>query len=95
MKKIHEIWPGYNRFFCGCCITGPGRDIAGYIYIHVCTLIIVVPFCYFIISETWAITPALPIILLLCLISMYFFLYLTACSDPGIIPRRPFLEINP
>jgi hypothetical protein len=94
MKKIHEIWPGHNRFFCSCCIAGPGRDLAGLIYIHVYSLVIIIPFCVFIVGETWNVTPALPIILLLSICSMYLFLYLTACSDPGIIPRRPFLETD-
>jgi hypothetical protein len=38
------------------------------------------------------VTPALPIIFYLSVILTTIFYNLTACTDPGIIPRRPILE---
>ena len=61
------------------------------IYIHVCALIFLIPYCVFILTETWKVTPALPIIYLFIMVCMFIFLYLAGCSDPGIIPRKPFL----
>ena len=95
MPRVHEIWPGRSRIFCGCCITGPSKEIAGMIYIHVCALMALVPYCVFILSDTWGVTPALPIIFLFIVFCMFLFLYLAACSDPGIIPRKPFLMRDP
>lgn len=95
MPKLSELWPGDNRFFCKCCVTGPSRDLPGIIYIYVCTLIALIPFCIFVVGDNWNVTPALPLILFISLACMYFFLYLTSCTDPGIIPRRPFLELTP
>lgn len=91
MPKIHEIYPSKNRYFCGCCIAGPGKDLAGMLCIHFCTLLVMVPFCIFVAGENLQSAPALPIVLFITLIFMYIFLYLTACTDPGIIPRRAFL----
>lgn len=65
------------------------------IYIHVCALILLIPYCVFILTDTWEVTPALPIIFLFIMFCMFLFLYLAACSDPGIIPRKPFLERDP
>lgn len=91
MPKLHDVWPGNNRFFCGCCVSGPSREIGGIIYIQFCILAIVIPFCIFVVADNWKVTPALPLVFFLCLISTQIFLFLTACTDPGIIPRRPFL----
>lgn len=91
MLRLHQIWPGKNRFYCRCCITGPLSDCAGSACIYICTIIIVVPFLYFMLIINWNITPALPIIFLLSIAFTYLFMYLTACTDPGIIPRKPIL----
>jgi palmitoyltransferase ZDHHC9/14/18 len=91
MARLCEVWPGNNRFFCRCCVSGPNNQVGGVIYIYVCLLGILVPFGIFVVGPNWNVTPALPLVLLLCLLAMQLFLFLTACSDPGIIPRRPFL----
>jgi hypothetical protein len=95
MPKIFEINPSLNRFYCGCCVTGPAKDIPGMLYIYCCSLGIVVPFCVFVVGENWQVNPALPLLFLICVALMYFFMYLTTCSNPGIIPKRPFLELHP
>jgi palmitoyltransferase ZDHHC9/14/18 len=64
------------------------------LYIYCCSLGITVPFCVFVVGVNWEVNPALPLIFLLCVALMYFFLYLTACSNPGIIPKKPFLELR-
>ena len=92
MPYLHEAWPGNNNFCCGCCFSGPASQYGGIVYIYVCSLGILIPFCIFILSTTWNVTPALPILLFICLILMTFFLFMTACTDPGVIPKRPFLE---
>jgi hypothetical protein len=48
MPKIHEIYPSKNRYFCGCCIAGPVKDLSGMLCIHFCTLLVMVPFCIFV-----------------------------------------------
>ena len=91
MPKIYEIFPSTNRFYLNCCVAGPSKDIPGMIYIYCCSLGIVIPFCVFVVGENWGVNPALPIIFLFCIFLMYFFMYLTSCTNPGIIPRRAFL----
>lgn len=95
MPKLHEVWPGNNQFRCSCCISGPAREIGGILYIYFCLIAISVPFSIFIVAPTWRVTPALPILYFLCAIAMQIFLFLTSCTDPGIIPRRPFLQTQP
>jgi CHASE2 domain-containing sensor protein len=59
---------------------------------YVCSLIVVVLFCIFVIKQVWInVTPALPILFFLSVITTTVFLNLTSCTDPGIIPRRPLL----
>jgi palmitoyltransferase ZDHHC9/14/18 len=60
---------------------------------YVCALIVIVLFCVFVLSRVWnEVTPALPLIFFLCVAITTVFYNLTACTDPGIIPRRPVLE---
>jgi len=94
MVKLYEVWPGNNRFLCGCCVSGPGREIGGIIYIQICVLAIVIPFSIFLVNSNAQITVALPIVFFVLLALMEVFLIITSCSDPGIIPRRPFLALN-
>lgn len=94
MVKLHEIWPGNNRFLCGCCLSGPSREIGGIIYIQICVLAIVIPFSIFVVGSNAEVTPALPIMFLVMVTLMELFLFVTSCTDPGIIPRRPFLILD-
>jgi hypothetical protein len=92
MAKLFEVWPGKNRFFCGCCITGSLKDCGANTCWYICALIVVILYCIFILTNVWNnVTPALPIIFFLSVITTTIFLNLTSCTDPGIIPRRPIL----
>ena len=59
--------------------------------IYGCTVAILVPFCILIVPTTWDISPALPLVLFCSIVATTVFIFLTACTDPGIIPRRPYL----
>lgn len=65
------------------------------VYINLCALGITIPFCVFVVGTNWEVNPALPILFIVGVLLMYYFLAMTACSDPGIIPKRPILERNP
>ncbi len=94
MPALHKAWPGNNRFFCGCCITGPARDVAGLIFIYFCLITMVTSFTIFMLRTNWNISPVLPILYYISCFTFNLFILLTACTDPGIIPRRPFLFKN-
>lgn len=94
MPKLYETWPGNNQFFCDCCITGPSNQYFGIICIYGCAIGIIIPFGIFIIPTTWDVSPALPLLLFASMIGTTVFIFLTSCTDPGIIPRRPYLESN-
>lgn len=93
MPFLYEIWPGRNRFCCGACITGPKADCGASLCWYICSGMGIILFSIFIVGKVWtSVTPVLPILLLLCLTVTTIFYNLTACTDPGIIPRRPVLE---
>lgn len=91
MPKIFEIWPGNNRFYCNWCITGPSRDLPGMIVLNLTSFTIIIVYSVFMVSDNSQITPALPIIFYTSFVLMQIFLFMAACSDPGIIPRKPFV----
>jgi palmitoyltransferase ZDHHC9/14/18 len=92
MPKLYNIWPGRNRFLpCGC-IFGPIADSCANLYAYACFITALIPYCIFILPTVWNINPAIPILLLLAVSCTILFLNLTQCTDPGIIPRRPYLE---
>lgn len=92
MTKLYEVWPGRNRFLGFGCITGPTRDFFANLVFYICALAAVIPYSIFMLSKIWETSPIIPIIFLLSIIITTVFLNLTSCTDPGIIPRRPFLE---
>ena len=92
MPKIHKVWPGNNRFYFNCCITGPGRDTPKMVFIYICQIAMITTFSIFFLKPNWAINPILPILFYISITLFNIFLLMTACSDPGIIPRRPFLQ---
>lgn len=94
MKKVYEVWPGRNRFCCsGKCITGPASDWLANSCYYICLLGVMIPYYIFLAGPLWReITPALPICTTVCVVLSFVFLMVTAFSDPGIIPRRVFLE---
>ena len=93
MPKLYETWPGKNRFCCGC-ITGPLGDLCANMTFYVCAVIIVIPYSIFMVEKIWEVSPAIPILFFLAIATTTLFLNLTSCTDPGIIPRRPFLEFE-
>jgi hypothetical protein len=94
MPALHKAWPGNNRFFCGCCITGPGKDAPGLIFIYLCLFTMIIAFTVFMFRANWDLSPVLPILYYVSCFTFNIFILLTACTDPGIIPRRPFLFKN-
>lgn len=92
MTKLKDSWPGSNRFLCGCTIAGPISDCAANSCWYICALAALVLISIFVTPNVWNISPALPILFYLTIIFTTIFLNLTACTDPGIIPRRPYLE---
>lgn len=91
MKKIKDLWPGRNRFMCGCTVAGPISDCAANSCWYITALAALVLVSIFVTPNAWKVTPALPILFYLTIIFTTLFLNLTGCTDPGIIPRRPFL----
>jgi hypothetical protein len=91
MPFLYETWPGDNRFCCGCLIAGPLRDCAANSCWYVCALISLIPVSIFITPSVWNVSPALSILFYLSIAFTTFFLNLTSCTDPGIVPRKPYL----
>ena len=91
MPKLHEAWPGKNRFYCGG-ITGPIGDLCANLYFYICVIGAIIPYSIFMFEPIWNISPAIPILFFLSVAVTTLFLNLTACTDPGIIPRKPFLN---
>ena len=92
MARLYEAWPGTNRFLpCGC-IMGPLKDLCANIYFYACAFIVLIPYCIFMFKPIWDISPAIPLLFFSAIAATTLFLNLTQCTDPGIIPRRPFLQ---
>lgn len=91
MPLISSSWPGTNRFCLGCLIAGPLADFAANSCWYGCAIITIIPISIFITPEVWKITPVLPILFYLIILLTTIFLNLTGCTDPGIIPRRPYI----
>ncbi len=92
MPILKDSWPGSNRFLCGCTVAGPISDCAQNSCWYVCALIALVVISIFVTANAWAVTPALPILFYMTIALTTLFLNLTGCTDPGIIPRRPYIE---
>ena len=90
MPKIHETWPTDNRFICGGT-AGPLSDSFGSLCIYICIFGAVIPFSIIMFQPVWDASPALPILFYISAALSIVLLNLTACTDPGIIPRRPYL----
>lgn len=95
---VYEVWPhlgGKSRFLCrGRCMTGPRIDF----WYNVCAWsCILLPTCvYFVVCADWLwayVSPLMPIFTGILFVAAVFFLLLTSCTDPGIIPRRALQEV--
>jgi len=93
LPRVFEVWQqvgGRSQFFCrGRCVTGPRIDF-GY---HTCLWgsILLPTLVYFVFCSGWLaehVSPALPILTAVVFALTIVLLLLTACTDPGIIPRR-------
>lgn len=65
------------------------------VVIHASVLVTLVTYIVFMHGNNWAVSPALPILLYLSLVLLLLFLYLTSCTDPGILPRKPIALREP
>lgn len=93
LPRVFEIWPevgGRSQLFCrGCCVTGPRIDL-GY---HACLWcsILLPTLAYYVFCARWLaenVSLALPILTGGVFVLTIVLLLLTACTDPGILPRR-------
>jgi len=93
LPRVYEIWESLgakNRFYCcGFCMTGPDIDRP---YNCCAWSFILIPsiFYYAVCSEyLWEkVSVWLVIMTSLVLLATVFFLLLTSCTDPGILPRQ-------
>lgn len=91
MPKLYEAWPGRNRFLPLGCVCGPASDWGANFYVYFCFIGVLIPYIIFILPTMWQLSPAIPILFIVSVIFTLIFLNLTQCSDPGIIPRKPYL----
>lgn len=98
--RVYEVWSelGYqNRAVCrGRCVTGPHIDF----WYSCCawSFIVVPSLLYFVLCAKWLwvnVSPWLPILTGLIFASTISLLLLTACSDPGVIPRHSLQRAVP
>ncbi|CAF0773037.1 unnamed protein product [Adineta steineri] len=87
MVKQWEILESKNRFYCdGRCLTG--RDIG--VFIFALILITITSGLFFGFDcpyLTYRLSPAVPVFAAILFLSVICFIFRTACSDPGILPR--------
>ncbi|CAK9089773.1 unnamed protein product, partial [Durusdinium trenchii] len=89
--RVYEVWRnfgGRNRFFCGGrCIAGPSIDL----HFQLCAWgSMLVPSLFYLIfcaRYLWHVSPWMPVLTCIMLASTVVLWLLTACTDPGIIPR--------
>ncbi len=53
MPKLYNAWPGRNRFLPFGCIFGPASDSCANVYIYACFLIVLIPYCIWILPTMW------------------------------------------
>ena len=93
MPYLYHVWPGRNQFLCKTFMVGPAADCGPNLCWYICAALVVILYSLFVLPTIWEkVTPALAIIFYLSVIFTTIFYNLTACTDPGIIPRRPILE---
>eukprot|EP00930_Biecheleria_cincta_P025910 TRINITY_DN18368_c0_g1_i1.p1 TRINITY_DN18368_c0_g1~~TRINITY_DN18368_c0_g1_i1.p1 ORF type:complete len:377 (+),score=33.50 TRINITY_DN18368_c0_g1_i1:23-1132(+) len=93
LPRVYEVFEelgAKNRFYCcGFCMTGPDIDRP----YHCCawSFILVPSIFYFLVCSKYLwekVSIWLPILTSLVLLSTVFFLLMTSCTDPGILPRK-------
>jgi hypothetical protein len=94
-KRLYELWPGKNRFYCGGrCMTGPASDrmsigIAWALHGGVGCVYFALAAEYLAESVTMLFPLCTGVLFLLTIV----FYALTAYADPGIIPRKEVFEL--
>jgi len=98
--RVHEVWSrfgGRNRFRCGGrCVTGPANvdfryNVFAWAAITAPTLLELA------VCGQWLlhVSPLLPVITIALLVCTWVMMLLTACTDPGIIPRPELQAMVP
>merc|ERR1719420_1719179 len=97
LKRLHEVWPSRNRFFCaGALMTGGETEFGVTRNCSVpnlcawsCILIPCSLYFLWVFPHLWSEQCyAMPLATLIVFLVTVGFLLATCCSDPGIIPRR-------
>lgn len=92
MPRIADIWPAKNCLSLGCCVSGPDDQWYGSLCFYVSAALCIAVVSAIATPLIWVeVSPVLPIAFYICIIATGVFLNLTSCTDPGIIPRRPFI----
>ena len=94
MPKIYEAWPGNNLFMMRG-ITGNCSTLAATLCVYITAIGIFIAYMAVMAVKVFSLSPVLPILFVCSFIAMIILLNLTSFTDPGFIPRRPFLEENP
>ena len=92
---IYRKWPGNNRFWCGGKgISGPWEDISAQLcllgFIGFGSTIYYTVIIKHYLNSTYIM---LPISFTVSLVSSLVFYFLAHCTDPGIIPRKEYLQV--
>jgi hypothetical protein len=90
-KKIYELWPSKNQFFFSKFMTGPKSDIPSNYIPIVSVLALAVYYCFRIVPVIWGSLSVLVVSSITSFLINLILIIVTTFTDPGIIPRRPFL----
>ena len=92
-QKLYNIWKGQNRFYCwGRLIHGP--QLNGFVVISIIKMVVSGIFFGLVTPYLWKHEIYyLPIVVIVLLIITVLFMFLAACIDPGIIPRKEIIDI--
>lgn len=91
MPKLYESWPGNNRFLPCRWIFGPSSDSCYNLFVYGTFFSGIILYSIFLTSYIWQINPAISILFYIAVGLTFMFLLMTQFTDPGIIPRRPYL----
>eukprot|EP01091_Cochliopodium_minus_P006921 TRINITY_DN16880_c0_g1_i1.p1 TRINITY_DN16880_c0_g1~~TRINITY_DN16880_c0_g1_i1.p1 ORF type:complete len:211 (-),score=34.12 TRINITY_DN16880_c0_g1_i1:263-895(-) len=87
---LHRVFPSNNKFyFCGKFITGP--DIPLFLFSFMMMFIPSILYFIFVAPYLWVKSPVYPIIYAVLFFCTNVFQLIATYSDPGIIPRDPFI----
>jgi palmitoyltransferase ZDHHC9/14/18 len=65
-------------------------------YYYCCLIVVMVPYYIFVAPDVWNnVSPVLPIATTVSVLFTLLSILLTSFTDPGIIPRRAFLMLDP